>query len=456
MISNTQVINKKIESKSTITNEKIISKLIQEHASEVLKMQKGLDYYNVNNTEINKKSPVWFDENLKASADITAPNHQIKHGWHRLLVNQKTAYLVGRSPTFSTGVDKDLEDHVNEILDEDFDDDLNELVKGASNKGKEFLHVFINKDGEFDYVVISALNIIPIYDTSRQKDLEAIIHYYPITINDETRIRAEFWDDQYVTYYVQDEDGEFKLDTSTLTNEPKESHFYYNELGYGWGKVPFIEFPNNNEKRSDLDFYKSLVDDYDLVVSSLSDDIERIQQAIYVLKGYDGESLAEFTQALRIFKAVKVSEDGGVDKISFDIPIAAKDSHLDRLEENIFLFGEGVNMKTDRFGNSPSGVALRFMYALLDGKASILERKFKKSMKQLFWFVVEYINMVNGKSFDYKDVGITFNKSMISNDKEIVEILEKSPYLSEESKLEHHPFVVDVQEEINRFKTQDD
>lgn len=451
MISELEMIKRKLEANSSTTDEAIIAELIKDHKPIATKMQEGVEYYNVDNKEIARKQPVYYDELMNPHIDKTAPNHKIKHGWHRLLVNQKTSYLTGKAPTITTTNTEELELRVNRILDEDFADDLNELVKNSSNKGLEWLHTYINKYGEFDYIVESAEGIIPIYDTSKQKELEALIKFYTITVNGESRIRAEYWDDQFVTYYVQNENGKFTLDNNTETGESVESHFYYNGNGYGWGKVPFIKFPNNEEELSDLEYYKTLIDDYDLVVSGLSDDLERVQQSIMILKGYEGESLAELTKALRLFKAVKVSEDGGIDKLEVEIPTDAKNSHLNRLEENIFLFGEGINMKTDKFGNSPSGVALRFMYALLDGKASILERKFKKAIKKLFWFVTEYINIVDKKNYNYKELSITFNKTMISNDLEVAQIIEKSPYLSDETKLKHHPMVVNVREELNNI-----
>ena len=77
---------------------------------------------------------------------------------------------------------------------------------------------------------------------------------------------------------------------------------------------------------------KELIDNYDKVTSGLANDLEEIQDSIYVLKGYQGTDSSEFMNNLRYYKLIKVDEDGGVDKLELHIPIEAKNSHLKRLE----------------------------------------------------------------------------------------------------------------------------
>ncbi|WP_413770405.1 phage portal protein, partial [Vibrio vulnificus] len=80
---------------------------------------------------------------------------------------------------------------------------------------------------------------------------------------------------------------------------------------------------------------------------------------------------------LRHYKAVGVSGDGGLEMKSAEIPMDSANSHLDRLEENIYRFGQGVNNNPDKVGNSPTNVAIKNLYSLLDLKANEAERKFR-------------------------------------------------------------------------------
>lgn len=452
MITYNELLKQKLISESNITDSSIIKDLIDEH--DTTKMLEGQRYYYNENDILDRKQ--YYYKDGAEIEDDTKVNNKPPHNWHKLLVDQKVAYLVGQPPVLQTEEGKkEYEDRLNLILAEEWHDKLTELGKNSSNKGTEWLHVYINEEGLFKFIIIPAEEVIPIYDTSLQENLEAVLRYYLVEVNGKERIRVEWWTRDTVTFYIQDDSGVFVLDDT----EPKnpDYHFYYNDIGYGWTKVPFIEFPNNEERLSDLKFYKELIDLYDKNIADLANNLEEVQEVITILKGYEDTDLSEFKENLRYYKAIKVSGEGGVDKLELNIPIEAKKEMLDRLEENIFLFGQGVNMKTDRFGNSPSGVALKFLYSSLDLKASIMERKFRKSIKRLLWFATEYINIIDKKDYDSTTVQVTFRKTMITNDKEDVEIAKDSKgIISDETIIANHPWVEDVAVEKERLEKQEE
>ena len=452
MITYQALLEQKLISESNINDSSIIKDLIENH--DTSKMIEGQRYYYNENNILNRQ--MYFYRDGVKIIDETKANNKLPHNWHKLLVDQKVAYLVGKPIVFQVEP-KEYVDRLNLILGEEWDDTLSELAKNASNKGTEWLHVYINEDGLFKFIIIPAEEIIPIYDTSLQENLEAVLRYYLVEVNGQERIRVEWWTRNNVTYYIQDDDGNFVLDDTEPVNPAP--HFYYNDEGYGWTKVPFIEFPNNEERVSDLKFIKDLIDSYDKNVSDLANNLDEVQEIITVLKGYEGTDLAEFKENLRYYKAIKVSgeQGSGVDKLELEIPVEARKEMLDRLEENIFLFGQGVNLKTDRFGNSPSGVALKFLYSQLDHKASIMERKFRKAIKRLLWFVTEYINIIDNKDYDSTTVQVTFRKTMITNDREDTEIASLSKgVISDETIVANHPWVEDVAEELDRLKKQEE
>ncbi|WP_343100123.1 phage portal protein, partial [Clostridioides difficile] len=145
---------------------------------------------------------------------------------------------------------------------------------------------------------------------------------------------------------------------------------------------------------------------------------------------------------------------GGVDKLEINIPVEAKKELLDRLEKNIIIFGQGVNPESQNTGDK-SGVALKFLYSLLDLKCSKTEKKFKKAIRELLWFVCEYLKISGSKSYDYKTVQITFNHSMIINEAEKIDMAAKSTgIISDETIVSNHPWVEDVNDELDRLKKQ--
>lgn len=430
----------------------IIQQYINHHMYDAEKMMEGVNYY-FNQSDITNRQIYTYEGDQKV-IDEDATNNKLPTGWHKTLVDQKVAYLVGKPAQINSKKEDDTTlELIQDILGDDFDDVLPELVKQSSNKGKEWLHVYIDEEGAFDYIIIPAQEFVPIYENTKRKQLIGGIRFYDL--DDGTR-KIELWDDQQVTYYEQmHSSGEIVIDVNYEVNP--QPHFYYNETGYPWEAVPFIEFKNNEEAVSDLTFYKELIDAYELVLSDTENTLEDIQSFVYVLKGYEGTDLNQFKTDLKRYKVISVSDEqgSGVDTVKADIPVEAVESQLERLTNMIYQSGQGVDGSLDKLGNNPSGVTLKFLYSFLDMKAAVLERKFSKSLKTLMWFVCEYLSIAENTQLDYKNYYFTFDKSMIANEKEQIESANQSKgVISDESMLEAHPLVDDAQTELERLRRQ--
>lgn len=431
-------------------------------------MKQGVAYFKANHDILNRK--ITYIKDLLEIEDPSKSNHKIVHAFHRMMVLQKAGYIAGNPIVFGVdGDDKESEtfqQRINDLLGEPFGDKANIWIQGASNKGVEWLHPFIDKSGAFRYVIIPAEQVIPIYDTEYEEDLQSIIRYYSMTVVGNSkpikRYRVELWDKEKVTYYMQQENDSYALD-ETMTPNPRFHWYSFNTSNpssvkeNSWGRIPFIALENNDDLIGDLRFTKTLIDDYDLSVSDFSNNLSDIQELIWILRGYEGTDLNEFLSNLKTKKVITVGsgEGTGASTETAEIPKDARDSHLDRLEDNIFIFGMSVNMKTDKFGNSPSGIALEFMYELLNLNANILIRKMKGSLREFMFFVTMYINMVDRTKYDYTQVKFTFNKSMITNTAEGITNAKNSVgIISDETIVEHHPFVDDPKKELDRLKKQ--
>lgn len=439
----------------TKSHDRLLKAFIDADGPKVARMAEGVRYYE-NENDVTKRKQYAVVDGVKV-IDEEKPNNRIPHGWHKLLVDQKQAYLVGQPINFAAD-DDTLTGYINEYLGEQWDDTANELVKNAANKGIEWLHPYIDEQGEFDYMITPAEQCIPIYEGNRKKKLLYMIRYYPHVLVDENTIRVELWDDNQVWFYVRS-NGDYILDPSVEENP--QSHFYYGSdgrmSGYGWGRVPFIPFKNNEQEKGDLSYYKQLIDAFDNRVSDNQNTLDEIQELIYILRGYEGESLSEFTRNIKYYKAIKVDSEGGVDTVQSDVPMQSIDSHLDRLRDSIFTFGQGVDIATDKFGNSPSGISLKFLYSLLDMKADTLERKFRQGIQALMWFLCEYLSISNKGNYDYKEIDFTFSRSMMVNELENAQIAQQSKgIISDKTIVANHPWVSDWEQEIERLEEQNE
>lgn len=476
MITTTELTNIKLAANGIPTTGDIIKDLIEKH--DISNMQDGVRYFSNQNDILNRVIYYWKD-GVKTE-DETSPNNRIPHGYHKILVRQKMGYLVGKPMTFSdsetskddegnqVSPNKEFVDNINEVLGEDWDDTANELVKGSANKGVEWMQPYIEEveegnTGDFKYAVIDAREVIAIWETSKMQRLDTVLRYYMVWVNGKERYRAEWWTKDDVTYYIQNENGEFILDDkdNEVTEEEEKisispsSHYYFNGVGHGWGKVPFIPFKNNEELTSDLQDYKKLIDIYDLAFADGANTLEQIQDIVWVLKNFEGTDLEQFQENLKKYKAFKTDEKGGADTVRADIPTEARKEFLDRTRESIYTFGMAVDVSTDKFGQNPSGVALKFLYALLDLKCDTLERKFKKAIRELLWFIAEYYRITEKKKFDYKGIDITFNRTMITNEAEKIKSAQESKNIvDDETIVSNHPWVDDPQKVLEKLEEQ--
>lgn len=402
-------------------------------------IQQGTNYY-VNKTDILSAQKTYFDENGAEVTDPTRANNKVTHSFYPLLVKQKVGYLLGKPINFASE-DKPVNDYLKGILGAKWDMTAQELLKNASNKGDEWLYCYIDRAGEFTYTVCPTEQIIPLYDNAFKTNLDGIIRYYSSTnLNGDIINYWEFWTREKVMYFKDTE----------LVGE--SAHFTVNGKGYSFGELPFIQFRNNAEQTTDLSLVKDLIDNYDKVVSGLANDLEDIQDSILVLKGYQGTDPAEFNKNLKFFKLIKVDDTGDVNKLEIKIPVDAKTSHLSRLENDIYRLGMGVDVSAEKLGNS-SGVALKFIYSLLDLKSDMAEAQFRQGISHFLKVISNFYSIITGTPFERDSVKVTFNRSFIVNTKEqIVNCQNSIGMISAETMLANHPFVQDVDFEKERIE----
>jgi len=190
----------------------------------------------------------------------------------------------------------------------------------------------------------------------------------------------------------------------------------------------------------------------DINMSDFSNNHADIQDIIWKLVNYEGEDLGEFITNLKVKKAISVGEGGDATPITTEIPHESRMELIKELKEAIFMFAQGVDMAPENIGTAASGVALKFLYGLLDLKCDTLERKTKVSLREFLTFLLQWIKLQGKGDFNAKDVRITFNRNMILNTTEMIDGVQKSNgIISKKTMLENHPFVDDADEELKRL-----
>lgn len=227
--------------------------------------------------------------------------------------------------------------------------------------------------------------------------------------------------------------------------EREETHIF--------GKIPIITLYNNEEEMSDLEKIESLINDYDRVMSDISDEFEAFRNAYLVIKDMvmNGDSL----QKLKEEGIVEVTDAGDMKFITKEIQTEAINSHLERLEKNIHKFAQVPDLSDENFAGNLSGVAIRFKLFGLETKCITKERKMDKAIRQLVEVLAVPIRVITGKEISMRNLKLEFKRNIPANITEIVDTVCKlDGKVDNETLLALLPFVDNPKEVLEKVKAQ--
>lgn len=346
------------------------------------RMLDGQRYYE-NRCDILGRKRWIIGENGQPQADETLVNSRIAHGLVRKLTDQKCQYLFGRP--FTVRAENDgFRAALEEFFDREMRNRVKNLCKEAVNKGIAWLQVY--PDGErLGCRKIPSEQVIPLWSNGEHTKLDGVIRIFSQErfkgLRKETVLCAEEWSTEGVRCWLY-RNGELTADPERR----EKSHFRMDGKPYNFSEVPFIPFKYNEEELPLLQFIKPLIDDYDLLKSEDANTLLDSPNSILVLQNYDGEDLGEFRRNLAQYKAVKVTDNGGLDIKSAPVETDAVNAHLERTRKDLYEAGRGVDTQRQSLGNL-SGVALKFLYADLDLDCSGIETEFAAGFEKLFRFL---------------------------------------------------------------------
>ncbi|MBR0428181.1 MAG: phage portal protein [Clostridia bacterium] len=486
--------------KSSLPNidSEIIKSFIKDDMASPLKKQMriGQNYFEGKHdicfkklNEYTIKGTIKNDDGTEREVEkiIEIPNKslvKVAHRYHWKLVKQKQNYVAGKpiTITYEPIIDEDLEEEQVkkikkdnkkvvgkfwDILGPGFDNFIKESIVNMSNKALAVWHPYYNEQGKLIYCNVDPLEVIDIYDTKTQKILTDVLHNYQIIENEKKKRYVEWETSQETKYYIEDTNEiagteEYLPDVSRINPEPHwiTQHLFNGQLSkvepHGWGKVPYIIIKNNEEKQTDLEPIKDLIDAYDLINSNFINTIEDLKEFIYKINGYGAENLVELVERIKIMGIVRNNDaTGKIETETIPFPYEARQIILKLLEEKIYEFGRGVNTnRSELIGQAPSGISLEFLYTDLDLKADECIANLTEGLYQLFWFIAEHLKRIGEipQDLDVFDFKFTFNKSRIFNTTEQINTINSDNTISTRTKLENHPLVDDVDQELQRLK----
>lgn len=426
----------------------LIKKYETGHADFVMRLAVAERYYR-NETDVLYHGRQNADEDGKNP--LRNADNRIPRNFHGLIVNQKAAYAFTVPPVFDVG-NIGHNKRITEVLGDEYAKNCMELCINAANCTVGWVHYWQGENG-FEWAVVPSEQIIPVFDRGLKRRLLGVMRVYP-DIDEATGDSYtvyEYWTDRQCQAFRRKTTDKSELLTYYDMFVDPGSGEQTAEYAHDNGEVPFIPFFNNNIHTDDLRNIKPLIDVYDKVYSGFINDLDDIQELIFVLSGYGGTDLNGFLSDLKKYKTIKLDEDEGgkVSTLNIEIPIEARNSVLDATRKAIFEQGQGFDPQPENFGNQ-SGVALKFMYSMLEMKVGLMETEFRLGFSKL----VRAICRATG--IPCSSVIQTWTRTSVRNEQELAQICRDAVgIVSKKTILKSHPLVEDADAELKQLEKEE-
>lgn len=402
-----------------LSTDEILTLINEDKTSEKkLFARTGLKYYEGEHDILNYKI-YYYDGDGNIQEDKFKSNIRISHPFFTELVDQQVQYMLSGENNPIRSDLPELQTELDGYFDDDFYSELYELLIGTISKGFEYMYAVSDTQGKTRFECADSMGVVEVRAKDTDDGCEYFIFWYIDRIDKGKKkiTRVQVWDKENVYFYVSVRDGELVRDDTVEINPRPHTIFTDKkgkQSGKGFGFIPFFRLDNGRKQFSGLKPIKALIDDYDLMACSLSNNLQDFTDALYVVSGFQGDNLDEMIQNLKSKKTIGVDEEGGVEIRTVDIPYQARQTKLDLDEKNIYRFGMGFNSAQIGDGNI-TNVVIKSRYALLDLKCNKLEIRLKQFLRKLIQIVLDEINKNNETDYQQKDVYFDFEREVMTN-----------------------------------------
>lgn len=439
-------------------NSEVINKLITRDREQKMLMVQADEYMNVRNVSISnrRKMMMLYDDNENSylREDLSKANNKARHSYLQELINQCTNYTSGRP--LKIDYKRDITEDSVELIDKElyvnnnFLSFIQRCVRNVQLYGVAYMRVVV-VNGKNKFIAYDPKEIIMLYDDYDEPQL-CLRYYEDVDLMGKGTDICEVYDFENKYTFKRDKKGWKMEDQQPLYARVTMYGDVAKQETMVLENFPIIEWRFNEDMVPTLANIKDFIDLQDMNLSDLANNVEDIQDAIWILENYNGQNLAEFMHDLKVKKAIKVGQGGDVRNETIQIPIDARTKLYELCEKNIYKFGFGINFSDrDSLGNV-TGVALKWSYAPLEQKANAIENNGQNALNQLFNILFRLL----GLEYDSNDLEFKFDRTMIANDKEQTEmVMTAYKVLSRKTVLGNLPMVQDVEQELENIEEED-
>ena len=409
-------------------------------------------YYESENDEIMKKKRTWIDKIGNIHEQKLLANNKIAHPILRTIVNKKSNMALGK-PIIAASKNDELNNVLKQYMNKKFSSKLCKMAKKNYLHGKDWLYAtYVN--GKLEFKLIEGINVIDTWNDIDHDDLakldEIIWFWHTDYIDNNGEIKHKYYAKVFKKSGIYNFES---LDNfGALTYTSTESNLIIEDRAIQWNYIPWVPFYTYADEVSLIRPLKSMIDAYDNTVSTDADILDDMPKAIHVLKGYPAEDAEQIVQRVQEQRTILLDEGGEYNAITITPDLSQSSVHLDRLNDDIFSASNSVDSAGIDLGNT-SGIAIKLRYQDAINDANELVTNYNQSLEMIMGFVLADINIRYGKNFETEEIEFIFDMDLAIDETEIVDNLQKSDYLSLETRIANHPYVKDPQAEIEKLNS---
>ena len=385
----------------------------------------GARYYEADH-DIKQCRMFYYDADGELVEDTARANVRIPHPFFTELCDQATQYILSGEDGFVHSDDPDLQMELDKRFNDndEFKAELSEVITDCQIKGFGYMYALKDAHDRLAFTCADSLGVMEVEARFAEDEQPHVLYWYVDRIDKDghTITKIQDWTSEETQYWVQTDKGEVEPDTDAPVN-PKPHVIYHLEgdektYGEGLGFVPFFRIDNNKKQRTSLLPIKELIDDYDMMASSLSNNLIDFDHPLYVVRGFQGHNLDELQQNLKTKKMIGTSPDGGVEVHTVDVPYEARRTKMELDERNIYRFGMGLNLSGLKDTAATTNIAIKAAYSLLDLRCDRLEKNIKRFLRRIVEIVIDEINETDGTDYQADSVWFEFGHEIMSNAQE--------------------------------------
>ena len=334
------------------------------------------DYDRKCNTSIMRYQKTLRTITGREVPDRWSPNHKSRRNLFNYFVTQQNQYLLGNGVTWDDPA-------VGDKLGEDFDTDLQELCRDALVDGVAF--GFWNLD-HLD--VFRLTEFVPLWD-EENGSLRAGIRWWQV--DDKKPLRATLYEEDGYTDYLWDlrknEGGGEVLHAKRAYKQIVRSSPVDGTVimdGENYPSFPIVPMWANPQHQSELVGIREQIDAYDLIKNGFLNDLDTAQ-IYWIIRnagGMDDVDMAKFLDRLRMLHVTDVDGDTDVQAQTVEIPYAARETLLNRLERDLYRDYMALNVDDIRSG-AVTATQIKAAYEPMNIKADQYEYCVRKFLKAL-------------------------------------------------------------------------